>query len=200
MNLNSNQFTSLTFVSYESSFRTKTIANAFWKKTSKSWFEIINFVKLSWIQLSKVRMNQIQSWHSWMQNFFIINRFEHIESKKSIDSIIYNQNKIFVVFVRIFHDENTISNETHIKHLNQTIYFCRKSKANAKTWTRKLRVWRVMNLTNIQLAQWACNRFERTCNMFDEFAMNHKHAIDLQLNKKSFHRFIYFFIEWWLTC
>ena len=50
-----------------------------------------------------------------MQNlFFITNRMKHIESKKSIDFIIYNQNKFFDVFVRISRNENTISHEAYL--------------------------------------------------------------------------------------
>ena len=50
-----------------------------------------------------------------MQNLFIINRFEHIESKELIDFIIYSQNRIFVVFVRVFDRKNTTSHETHFE-------------------------------------------------------------------------------------
>ena len=49
--LNSNQFRSLTFVSYEYNSRTKTVADAFWKKTSKSWSKSVDIVKLSRMQL-----------------------------------------------------------------------------------------------------------------------------------------------------
>ena len=48
-----------------------------------------------------------------MQNLFIINRIEHIELEESVDSIIYSQNRIFVVFVRVHRIENTTSHETH---------------------------------------------------------------------------------------
>ena len=33
-----------------------------------------------------------------------------------------------------------------------------------------------MNLTNIQFAQWKCNRFEKACDMFDEIATSHEHV------------------------
>ena len=31
-----------------------------------------------------------------------------------------------------------------------------------------------MNLTNMHFVRWTCNRFERTCVMFSEFAMSHE--------------------------
>ena len=104
-----------------------------------------------------------------MQKFFTINRFEHLESKKSIDSIIYNQYKIFVVFVRILHDENTTSSETHMKQLIESIYLYRKSKT--KTFTKK----------------------------FDDRAMNRKHAIKFTIKQNIIFYFYLLFIERWLT-
>ena len=70
-----------------------------------------------WIARNATKSKWIfaQSWHSSMQNFFIMNRFEHIESKKSIDSTTYNQYRIFVVFVQVSSDENTTLNEIHLE-------------------------------------------------------------------------------------
>ena len=44
-----------------------------------------------------------------------MNRFEHIERKKSIVFTFYNTKKIFVIFVQMFHSEKTISNKTEIE-------------------------------------------------------------------------------------
>ena len=44
--LSNNQFRFMTSVSYEYHSWTRTVANAFWTKISKSWFESIDFVKL----------------------------------------------------------------------------------------------------------------------------------------------------------
>ena len=117
MILNSKQFRSLTSNSYEYNSRTRTIADVSWKKISKNWFEIFHFVKLFRMQLSNQNeyIDQIRSWHFAMQNLFIINRFEHFESKESIDFIIYSQNRIFDVFVRIHRSENTISHKTQFE-------------------------------------------------------------------------------------
>ena len=115
--LNSNQFRLLTFVSYEYHFWTRAIANAFWTKIFKSWFELIDFVKLFWMQLSKTNeyVDQIRFRHFSMSNFFIINRFEHIESKESVDFTVYNQKNKFFVFVRIFRNEKMISKKIHFE-------------------------------------------------------------------------------------
>ena len=113
-------------------------------------------------------------WHSAMQNLFIINRFEHIESNESIDSIIYNNDKVLDAFVRVFCDENTISNETHIEQQTHAIYFHRKSKTYAEIWTKKLRIWRILNLTNIQFVQWARNKSDEhaICLTSSQWVMN----------------------------
>ena len=72
-------------------------------------------VKLFWMKLSKANeyVDQIRSRHFSMRNLFIINRFEHIELEESVDSTIYNQNRVFLVFVRVSRNEETISNEMH---------------------------------------------------------------------------------------
>ena len=74
------------------------------------------FVKLLWMQLSNQDeyIDQIRSWHFFNANLFIINRFEHIESKKSIVSTFHNTEKIFVIFVQMSHSEKTTSNKTQI--------------------------------------------------------------------------------------
>ena len=121
-------------------------------------------------------IDQIRFWHFSMQNlFFITNRMKHIESKKSVDAVIYNQNKIFVVFVRVSRSENTISHETFPEQwiridsiLSEIENICRSNSQE-----------------NLRICQWACNKS-------DELAMNHEHAMNSKSNKKSFHNSIYF--------
>ena len=118
-----------------------------------------------------------------MQHFFIINRFEHIESKKQIDFIIYNQYKIFVLFVRVFHNENTISNKTRFEQWSRINSTLQKIKTCSKISTKKMRIiqsridvfwiWRtynllnehVTNLTNMRYV-WQIRNESRTCNKF----------------------------------
>ena len=50
-----------------------------------------------------------------MQNFFVINRFKHIESEESVGSIIYRQDMLFVVFVRVSDSKNTAQREAHLE-------------------------------------------------------------------------------------
>ena len=148
------------------------------------FFEInLNVTKSTWIYWF---------WHFSMQNFFITNRFKYIESKKSIDFIIYNQYKIFDIFVRIFRNENTISHETHFEQwIRINLIFSKIENANI---TKKLRI---INLTNNKFDEHTiCStnvqQIWRTCNKFDKFAINCKHAMNSKLNKKSFNSFIYF--------
>ena len=96
-------------------------------------------------------------------NLFIKCCMKHIESKKSINHILRNKKKIFVIFVRVFCDENTISHETHFEQWTRVDSIYRKSKT--KISTRKLRIiqswiWRIVNLTNIQFAQCSYYRFD----------------------------------------
>ena len=96
-----------------------------------------------------------------MQNLFIINSFEHIESKNSVDSIIYNQYKIFVIFVRIFHDEKSISNETHSEQwarINSILSKIENINIDKKNASHSIANWCILNLTNIQFVLRACNK------------------------------------------
>ena len=110
-----------------------------------------------------------------MQNLFIINRFEFIEPEKSIDSITYNNDQIFDSFVRVFHDEEIIPNETHPEQWARIGSALSEIENIRKKFTSM----------NMQRVWW-------TCDMFDESLMRRGQTIDLKPNKKSFHSFIYF--------
>ena len=61
-------------------------------------------------------IGQIRSWHSSMQGLLsITNHIGHIEPEESVDSIAYSQDRIFGTFVRVFRDEDTPQNQTHIE-------------------------------------------------------------------------------------
>lgn len=64
-------------------------------------------------------IGQIRSWHSAMRNFFIINCFEHIQSGLPFDSTISSKKDKFVVFVRVYRDENSTSDEAQIEQRAQ---------------------------------------------------------------------------------
>ena len=110
---------------------------------------VLNVTKSKWIY---------RFWHFSMQSLFIINRFEHFESKKSIDSVIYNQYKIFDVFVRIHRNENTISYKMQLEQWARINSILSKIKTYAWTSTRKTRIiqsridvfwiWRTYNIFN----------------------------------------------------
>ena len=125
-------------------------------------------------------------WHFSMQNLFIINRFEHFESKKSIDFVIYNQYKIFDVFVRIHRNENTTSHKMQFEQWTCLNLILSKIKTYSEISTKKMRIiqsridvfwiWRTYNLfnehatdlTNMRYVWWVRNE-SRTCN----WARNH---------------------------
>ena len=101
-------------------------------------------------------IDQMRLWHSSMQNLFITNRIEHIESKESVDSIISNKKEIFFIFVRVFYDENTTSHETHLEQS------ARRDSALSKIEDR--------NIHKKVASHWVMRRAN---NLFNE------HAIDL---------------------
>ena len=144
-----------------------------------------------------------QFWHFVMQNLFIINRFEHIESEKSINFIVYNQNWVFDVFVRIHRNKNTTSHKVQFEQWVRINSILSKIKTYAKISTRKLAnfrimklkiwIWRIYNSLNEHATNW------RTCDMFDEFAMNHEHAIKFAIEQKIISYFYLLLVEKWLT-
>ena len=145
---------------------------------SISWncFEYTQFQKSKWIY----RSNSILTF--LVQNLFIIIRFKHIESKKSIDSIIHNQNNVFDVFVRVHRSENTTSHKMQFEQWIRINSILSKIKTYAKISTMKFANFRIMNLTNFELNEHTnrsmnTQQIWRTCEMFDKFAMNHEHAI-----------------------
>ena len=101
-----------------------------------------------------------------MQNLSTINRIEHIEPEEPVGSIIYSQDSIFVAFVRVFHDEDTVPNEAHIEQQVQAVYLYRRSKAPAEP-------------------------AQRACNRSDEPAIGHGHAMGSKPGKKLPHSPIY---------
>ena len=129
-----------------------------------------------------------------MRNLFVMNHIEHIESEKSVDFTVYNQNRIFVAFVRVFHDENTISNETYFE---QWIRIDRVlTKIEDIIIDKKDANHSIMNLTNHEfdehtICSMNMQQVWRTCDMSNKFAMNHEHAIDSQSSKKSLLNFIF---------
>ena len=122
-----------------------------------------------WInQFREIILNATKSrciyrfWHFSMQNLFIMNRFEHIESKKSVDFIIYNQYKILDVFVRIRRNENTILFKTQFEQwirINLILSRIENINIDKKNANHSITNWRILNLTNIQFAQWTRNKF-----------------------------------------
>ena len=135
-------------------------------------------------ECNKTTMNisiKIRFWHSSMQNLFIINRFDHFESKKSIDSVIYNQYKIFDVFVRIHRNENTISHKMQFEQWIRLNLTLSKIKTYSKISTEKMRIiqsridvfwtWRTYNLLNEHATNltnmryvWRARNESRACN------------------------------------
>ena len=105
-------------------------------------------------------------------NLFIINRIEHIESKESVDSIIYNQSRVFVVFVRVLRNENTTSHETHSEQWVRIDSALSKIKNICRNINKKA-CESIMNLTSIQSAQ-------RACDKLVDRAIDHEHVIDLK--------------------
>ena len=73
-----------------------------------------------------------------MQSFFIINRFEHLESKESVDFVAYNQYRIFDVFVRVHRSENTISHEAHFEQWTRIDLALSKIKIFSKKTHNKI--------------------------------------------------------------
>ena len=158
-------------------------------------------------KLLKVDLNQSLSWNcsrcnsKWIyesnsiltllvQNLFIINRFKHLEPKESIDSIIYSQYRIFDVFVRVHRNENTAPHKMRLKQWARIGSALSEIKACAEISTRKFAsleswIWRVMDLTDIQHAQQACNRSERAYYLSSRPVMSHGHTIVSQPSKKS---------------
>ena len=134
---------------------------------------MIDFVKSHECNYSKSKWIY-RFWHFFMRNFFIMNHIEHIESKKSIDFIVYNQNKIFVIFVRIFHDEKLISNETHFEQWIRINSILSKIENIRKKFISM----------NMQRIWW-------TCDMFNEFLMI---TNTQQIRKRTKNHFIILFI------
>ena len=187
MILNSSQLGFLTSASYEYKSRIKTIANA-----SRNWFELFHFVKLFRMQLSNqneyIDQNSILTFFN--SSLFIINRIEHIESKKSVDSIIHDQNKIFDVFVQIHRSDDTTSHKMQLEQWARINSALSKIKTYAKISTMKFANFRIMNLTNFEFNEhtnrsistqrvwrirnesWTCNR-SWTCNKICNWAKNH---------------------------
>ena len=118
--LNSRQLKFWASTSYEWNSRTRTVVNAFLTRAFRSWFELIDFVKSHRCNKSRwiYRSNSILTLFN--ANLFIINRIEHIESKESVDSIIYSKNRVFDAFVRVFRDENMTSRKTHSEQWTHT--------------------------------------------------------------------------------
>ena len=145
-------------------------------------------------------IDQIRFWRFAMQNLFIINRFEHIELNESVDSIIYNQYKIFDVFVRVFDSKNMISHKAQLEQRARINQVLSKIKTCAKISTKKHTNHSVTiyEFDEHTICSMNTQQIWRSCDMFDEFAMSHKRAIDqqqtinLQLSKKSFFNSIYF--------
>ena len=131
---------------------------------------INRFRRIAWMQQNQNEwIDQIRFWHISMQNFlFIINCIKHLESKESFNFTVKNQKNIFIVFVRIFYDENTISHETHFEqwiHTNSTLSKIENKNINKKianhehdeSWIR--RTYSLLNKHAIDLksSQWVTN-------------------------------------------
>ena len=114
-------------------------------------------------------------------NLFIINRIEHIESKESIDSIIYSKNRVFDAFVRVFRDENMISRKKHFEQWAHTDSVLSKSEdkniINKKVASHEYDeswIWRTYNLLNAHETDltsmrhvWRIRNESRTCNRLE---------------------------------
>ena len=148
-------------------------------------FEWDMTLDLSWMQLSKVQMNweidKIESWSLIVESFlFITNRIEKIESKELVSAILNEKKKIFVMFVRVLHDEKKNMNSVHIERRAQIDSILAKIKNKSDI---KVTIFEVLkkfaDLTDEN----------KTYELFDHESDDH--AIDLKSNKKSFYDFIY---------
>ena len=155
-------------------------------KTNLVWNMTLN---LSWMQLSKIKINwitnKIEIW-SFIVKFvlFITSRIEKIEFEKLINVVLNDEQHVFVMFVRMFHDEKTNLNSIHIQRRTQIDSIL--TKINDKS-NIKIIIFEILK------------KFEDLINEDKTYELsNHEsndHAINLKSNKKSFLWFYLFFIR-----
>ena len=155
-------------------------------ETNLAWDMTLN---LPWIQLSKIKVNwttdKIEVW-SFTVEFvlFITSRIEKIEFEELINVALNDEQHVFVMFVRMFHDEKTNLNSIHIQRRIQI----------DSTLTK------IKNKSNIKISiSEILKKFENLINENKAYELsNHEsndHAINLKSNKKSSYDFILFFIQ-----
>ena len=142
-------------------------------------------LNLFWMQLFEVKMNweidKIESWSLIIKSiFFITNRIEKIESEELVNAAIDEKKEIFVMFVRIFHDEKKNMNNVHIERRIQIDFVLAKIKDKSNIKIILLEVLKkFVDLTNEN------KTYELFNHEFDD------HAINLKSNKKSSYDSIY---------
>ena len=146
-------------------------------------------LSLSWMQLSEAKINwkidKIESWSLTVKSiFFITNRIEKIESEELVSAVVDDKKQIFVMFVRVLHDENKNMNMIHIERRTQidSILAKMKNKSNIKVNISEV-LKKFVDLTNENKAY----------ELFDHDSDDH--AIDLKSDKKSFYDSIYWLSE-----
>ena len=155
-------------------------------ETDLAWNMTLN---LSWMQLSKIKVNwttdKIEAW-SFIVEFvlFITSRIEKIEFEKLINAALNDEQHVFVMFVRMFHDEKTNLNSIHIQRRTQIDSTLTKIKNKSDI---KIFIFEILK------------KFENLINEDKTYELsNHEsddHAINLKSNKKSFYDFIYSLFE-----
>ena len=110
-------------------------------------------------------------------NLFIKCCIKHIESTESVSSTLRNKKRIFMLFVRVFCDENTTLHETHFEQWVRIDSIISKIE--------DLRIWRIYNLLKRHTTDLTSMRYVwRIRN-------KSQHAMSSRSNKKSSHNFIH---------
>ena len=142
-------------------------------------------LSLSWMQLFEIKINwkidKIELWSLTVKSIlFITNRIEKIESKELISAIVDDKKQIFVMFVRVLHDENKNMNMIHIERRTQIDSTLAKMKNKSNI---KINIFEVLkkfvDLTDEN----------KTYELFDHDSDDR--VIDLKSNKKSSYNSIY---------